>query len=49
VILTRWQNLTGKQAMLSPHGATFEQIKDGRRLEAEGFIKEELMEQISPL
>jgi len=33
----------------SPHGATFEHVKDGRRLEAEDFIKEELMEQISPL
>jgi DNA modification methylase len=30
VIVTRWQDLTGKQATLDGHGATFEQIRDER-------------------
>jgi len=33
VIVERWQNLTGKQATLSPLGATFQHVKEGRRLE----------------
>lgn len=49
VVIERWEKLTGKRATLSPLGATFEHVKEGRRLEAEDSIKEELMEQISPL
>jgi len=33
VIVERWQNLTGKEATLSPLGAIFEHVKQGRRLE----------------
>jgi DNA modification methylase len=47
VIIERWEKLTGKQATLSPLGATFEHVKEGRRLQAEDALKEELMEQIS--
>jgi hypothetical protein len=33
VIVQRWQNFTGKQATLeNAHGATFEHVKEGRRL-----------------
>ena len=39
----RWQNLTGKQATLDGHGATFEHVKQGRRMGAEDAIKEELI------
>ena len=34
VIVTRWQNLTGKQATLEGSGLTFEKIKETRPLEA---------------
>ncbi len=40
VAVLRWQSLTGKQATLEGHGATFEQVRDGRRLAAEDAIKE---------
>ena len=43
VIVTRWQNLTGKQATLDGHGATFEHVKDGRRLEACDNLAEEAL------
>jgi DNA modification methylase len=43
VVVLRWQNLTGKQATLSPLGATFEHVKEGRRLGAEDAIKEEVL------
>jgi DNA modification methylase len=47
VIVMRWQNLTGKQATLdNHHSATFEQVKFGRRLEAEDAIKEEVLEKV---
>jgi DNA modification methylase len=47
VIVTRWQNLTGKQATLEGSNATFEHVRDGRRLEAEDAIKEEVLETLS--
>lgn len=42
MIIQRWQNQTGRQAILDGHGATFEYVKEGRRLEAEDAIKEEV-------
>jgi DNA modification methylase len=47
VIVTRWQNLTGKQATLEGHGATFEHVRDGRRLEAADAIGEEVLERLN--
>ncbi len=44
VIVTRWQNLTGKEATLEGHGATFEHVKEGRRLGEQDAIKEEVLE-----
>ena len=41
VIVQRWQTLTGKQATLDGHGATFEHVKEGRRMQAEDEIKED--------
>jgi len=43
VIVERWQNLTGKKATLDGHGATFEQVRDGRRMQAEDEIKEDCL------
>jgi DNA modification methylase len=44
VIVQRWQAFTGKQATCeNAHGATFEHVREGRRLEAEDAIKEELL------
>jgi DNA modification methylase len=43
VIVQRWQTFTGKQATLDGHGATFEHVKVGRRLEAQDAIKEEVL------
>src|ERR1700674_3853103 len=44
VIVERWQKLTGKQATCeNAHGATFEHVREGRRLEAEDAIKEEVL------
>jgi len=44
VIVQRWQTFTGKQATLeNAHGATFEHVKEGRRLEGEDAIKEEIL------
>ncbi len=44
VIVTRWQNLTGKQATLEGHsGLTFDHVEDGRRLEAQDALKEEAL------
>src|SRR5678815_4697726 len=39
VIIERWQNLTGKQATLSPLGATFEHVKQGRQLDCNDAIE----------
>jgi DNA modification methylase len=44
VVVQRWQNLTGKQATLNGHGATFEHVKNGRRMEAEDELMEEAHE-----
>lgn len=41
VIVTRWQNLTGKQATLDGHGATFAHVKEGRRMAQADAIMEE--------
>ncbi len=44
VIITRWQNLTGKTATLGDgdyYGQAFEQVKFGRRLAAQDALKEE--------
>jgi DNA modification methylase len=44
VIVQRWQAFTGKQATCeNAHGATFEHVREGRRLEAEDAIKEEIL------
>jgi site-specific DNA-methyltransferase (adenine-specific) len=43
VAVIRWQNLTGKKATLEGSGATFEHVREGRRLEAEDAIKEEIL------
>lgn len=43
VIVTRWEKLTGKQATLEGHGATFAHVRDGRRLEAQDALKEEAL------
>jgi len=40
--VTRWQNLTGKEATLDGHGCTFEHAKFGRRLGAQDAVKEEV-------
>jgi DNA modification methylase len=48
VVIQRWQDLTGKKATLDGDGATFEHVKEGRRLAAEDAINEncqELLEQ----
>jgi DNA modification methylase len=48
VIVMRWQNLSGKHAILDGAcGQTFEQVKHGRRLEAEDAIKEEVLETLA--
>jgi hypothetical protein len=44
VIVQRWQEFTGKQATCeNAHGATFEHVREGRRLAAEDAIKEEML------
>ena len=43
VVIQRWQELTGKQATLEGHGATFEHVKEGRHLGAEDEIKEDCL------
>lgn len=48
VIVMRWQNLSGKKAVLDGSGRqTFEQVKHGRRLGAEDAIKEEVLGEAS--
>lgn len=42
VIVGRWQEFTGGQAILEGHGATFEHVKQERQMQAEDAIKEEL-------
>ena len=44
VIVGRWEQFTGKKAVLEGLGATFEHVKEGRLLEGEDAIKEELVE-----
>jgi hypothetical protein len=44
LIVQRWQNLTGEQATLEGHGATFDHVKEGRLLEAEDNLKEQILE-----
>jgi DNA modification methylase len=45
VIIGRWQLLTAKEATLeNANSATFAHVKEGRRLEAEDAIKEEVLE-----
>jgi len=44
VIVQRWQNFTGKEATLDGHGATFAHVRDGRIMEVEDAIKEEVLE-----
>jgi DNA modification methylase len=44
VIVERWQQFTGKKATLEGLGATFEHVKEGRLLEREDALKEELVE-----
>jgi DNA modification methylase len=48
VVVTRWQNLTGQQATLEGAAElTFEHVKQGRRMEAEDAIKEEVIETLA--
>lgn len=44
VIVTRWQNLTGQQATLDGHGATFSHVREGRLLGAEDELNESILE-----
>lgn len=44
VAVARWQNLTGKQATLDGHGATFEHVREGRRMGMQDALKEEAYE-----
>jgi DNA modification methylase len=47
VIVMRWQALSGKQAVLDGScGQTFEEVKSGRRMEAEDAIREEVIERL---
>ncbi len=43
VIVRRWQKFTGREATLEGSGATFEHVKDGRFLEWQDEIKEEVL------
>ncbi len=43
VIVQRWQKFTGREATLDGHGATFEHVRDGRMLEWQDAIKEEVL------
>ncbi len=43
VAVTRWQNLTKREATLDGHGATFEHVKFGRRLGAQDELKDEAL------
>ncbi len=51
VEVIRWQNLTGQQATLDGHGATFEHVREGRLLGAEDDLKESILaaEESSPV
>jgi DNA modification methylase len=48
VIVQRWQDLSGKQARLDGHGATFEHTREGRLLEAQDALKEDALEAEKP-
>lgn len=41
VIVKRWQDYTGREAIHEESGATFEHVKTGRWMGAEDAIKEE--------
>ena len=43
VVIQRWQELSGKEAVLDGHGATFANVKESRRLGAPDAIKEDGM------
>ena len=43
VIVQRWQTLSGKQATLEGHGATFEHVKHGRQAEKEDHDKDDAL------
>jgi DNA modification methylase len=48
VIVMRWQNLTGQEATLDgAAGLTFEHVKQGRRMEGEDAIKEDVIETLA--
>src|ERR1700730_14628694 len=47
VIIQRWQNVTGKQAILEGQGVC-EHVKQGRRMKADGAMKEELEQMREP-
>jgi hypothetical protein len=48
VIVTRWMQFTGQQAIHEETGATFEQLKQIRRLAIHDAIKEEPLETSPP-
>ena len=43
VIVQRWQTLSGKEATLEGHGATFEHVKHGRQAEKEDHDKDDAL------
>lgn len=43
LVVLRWQSFTGRQATLDGPGATFEHVRDGRRMASEDAIKEEIL------
>jgi hypothetical protein len=43
VVVQRWQTLSGKEATLEGHGATFEHVKHGRQLEKEDHDKDDAL------
>jgi DNA modification methylase len=43
VVVQRWQTLSGKEATLEGHGATFEHVKHGRQAEKEDHDKDDAL------
>jgi DNA modification methylase len=43
VIVQRWQTLSGKEATLEGHGATFEHVKHGRQAQKEDHDKDDVL------
>jgi DNA modification methylase len=43
VIVQRWQTMSGKEAMLEGHGATFKHVKHGRQAQKEDHDKDDAL------